>query len=303
MKKFFALISRFLLFFTALHSLLLLTTLFSKELYDLPYHHSDSFVSDMLLYLVPAIAAAFIGPLVRYSDFDSAKHRVVTTAYLSIGFVVLLWNQSHWGYYLSRPSIPNSIQEVRQLQSALHFESSYLRPCNLEPRNRDRSQHTSTRNYYDDPQTRIDYYLDDIRFYPNETPWREALKKTSFRLNAAKGMAIHDFIEKNYTFERSEKGYAPCPFYKSNIFEFTNDRGDRIYYVSYSTQQLSNDHYAYYEFIIHENGAGYKINQSSRFFYDIAGIEGLEFPFIMLLFNVLYIFASGAMASINRIKI
>lgn len=115
-------------------------------------------------------------------------------------------------------------------------------------------------------------------------------------------MEIHDFIKKNYTFERPEKGYFPCPFFVSEIFEFTNDRGKRIYYVSYATQQLSNDHYAYYEFIIYENETGYTINQSNRFFYDIAGVEGLEFPFMMLFFNILYIFASGAMVSRKRAK-
>lgn len=122
MKKKFALLSRFLLFFTALHSLLLLVTLISKELYNLRYHHSDSFVSDILLYLIPAIIAALIGPLIRHTDFDSAKHGVVTTVFLSIGLVILLWNQFHWGYYLSRPSMPNSIQEASQLVSASHFE-------------------------------------------------------------------------------------------------------------------------------------------------------------------------------------
>ncbi|EMF83575.1 hypothetical protein LEP1GSC188_1296 [Leptospira weilii serovar Topaz str. LT2116] len=300
MKKFSALLSRFLFLFTTLHSLLLLVTLLSKELYGLRYHHSDSFVSDILLYLVPAIAAAFIGPLVRHTDFDSTKHRAVTIAYLSIGLIILLWSQSHWGYYLSRPSIPNSIREVRQLVSALYFRSPYPYNCNLEPNNDPNLDlYTTNRDSYDSKGSRIEYYMDDMRI---DEDWREKIKKPAFRLNTAKGIAIHDFIEKNYTFERPEKVYGPCFVWNSQIYEFTNDLGKRIYYVSYSTPQLSNDHYAYYEFIIHENETGYKIHQSNRFFYDVAGVEGLEFPFIMLIFNVLYISASRVMVRMNRIR-
>ncbi|EKS00961.1 hypothetical protein [Leptospira mayottensis] len=48
---------------------------------------------------------------------------------------------------------------------------------------------------------------------------------------------------------------------------------------------------------------GYKIHQSNRFFYDIAGAEQwLEFPFDMLIFNVLYILTVGKTTSMNRIK-
>nr|WP_246838122.1 peptide ABC transporter ATPase [Leptospira mayottensis] len=74
-------------------------------------------------------------------------------------------------------------------------------------------------------------------------------------MNTAKGMAIRDFIEKNYTFERPEEGYSSC-FPEVDIYEFANDYGKRIYYVGYSTLELSNDHYEYYEFIIHENETG-----------------------------------------------
>ncbi|EMJ61141.1 MULTISPECIES: hypothetical protein [Leptospira] len=85
--------------------------------------------------------------------------------------------------------------------------------------------------------------MDDMRIYGH---WREKIKKPTFRLNTAKG--IHDFIEKNYTFERPEKEYGLYSVWNSYIYEFTND------------------HYVYYEFIIHENETGYKIHQSDRFF-------------------------------------
>ncbi|EMO77538.1 hypothetical protein LEP1GSC127_2642 [Leptospira kirschneri str. 200801925] len=306
MKKIFAQVSRYLLFFTPLHSLLLLTASFSKELRDLQYHPTDSLDWVILIYLVPAIAAAFLNQLIPYTYFDTTKHKIITTVYLSIGVMILFWNQSHWGYYLSRPSIPNSIKEVKRLVSELSLEPNIFPACNLKSKDRDWQLTSSKRFDYDTTQDRIEYFLDDISIRlsnEDETNWRQALNKTSFRLNISKGIKIHDFIQKNYTFEQPEAEYNQvCFFLAVDIFEFIDFDGNKIYYVGYSTHQLSNDHYAYYEFIIYENENGYQIKQSNRFFYDIAGIEGLEFPYFMLLFNIIYISFSGSIAAIHKSK-
>ncbi|EMN78926.1 hypothetical protein [Leptospira interrogans] len=306
MKKIFAQISRYLLFFIPLHSLLLLTTSFSEELYNLQYHPTDSLDWVILIYLVPAIAAAFLMRLIPYTYFDTTKHRIITVVYLSIGIMILFWSQSHWGYFLSRPSIPNSIKKVKRLVSELSLEPNIFPACNLKSKDRDWQLTSSKRFDYDTTQDRIEYFLDNISISLNqeETNWRKALNKTSFRLNISKGIKIHDFIQKNYTFEKPEAGYnRVCPFSAVDIFEFIDFDGNKIYYVGYSTNQLSNDHYAYYEFIIYKNENGYQIKQSNRFFYDVAGIEGLEFPYFMLLFNILYISFSGSIAAIHKSKI
>lgn len=132
MKKILAQISRYLLFFIPLHSLLLLTATFSEELYNLQYHPTDSLDWVILIYLVPAIAAAFLNQLIPYTYFDTTKHKIITTVYLSIGVMILFWNQSHWGYYLSRPSIPNSIKQVKQLESELSLEPNIFPACKRE---------------------------------------------------------------------------------------------------------------------------------------------------------------------------
>ncbi|MCH5433555.1 hypothetical protein LT991_12385 [Leptospira interrogans serovar Canicola] len=306
MKKIFAQISRYLLFFIPLHSLLLLTTYFSEELYNLQYHPTDSLDWVILIYLVPAIAAAFLNQLIPYTYFDTTKHRIITVVYLSIGIMILFWSQSHWGYFLSRPSIPNSIKKVKRLVSELSLEPSIFPACNLKSKDRDWQLTSSKRFDYDTTQDRIEYFLDNIfvRLNQDETNWRKALNKTSFRLNISKGIKIHDFIQKNYTFEKREAEYNRVCFFRAvDIFEFIDFDGNKIYYVGYSTYQLSNDHYAYYEFIIYENENGYQIKQSNRFFYDVAGIEGLEFPYFMLLFNILYISFSGSIAAIHKSKV
>ncbi|EMO54560.1 hypothetical protein [Leptospira noguchii] len=307
MKKILAQISRYLLFFIPLHSLLLLTATFSKELYNLQYHPTDSLDWVILIYLVPAIAAAFLNQLIPSTYFDTTKHRIITTVYLSIGVMILFWSQSHWGYYLSRPSIPNSIKQVKQLESELSLEPNIFPACNLKSKDRDWQLTSSKRFDYDATQDRIEYFLDDTSIHlsnhQDETNWRKALNKTSFRLNISKGIKIHDFIQKNYTFDQRKAEYnRVCFFNAVDIFEFIDFDGNKIYYVGYSTHQLSNDHYAYYEFIIYESENGYQIKQSNRFFYDVAGVEGLEFPYFMLLFNILYISFSGSIAAIHKSK-
>ncbi|WP_036067532.1 hypothetical protein [Leptospira noguchii] len=307
MKKILAQISRYLLFFIPLHSLLLLTATFSEELYNLQYHPTDSLDWVILIYLVPAIAAAFLNQLIPSTYFDTTKHRIITTVYLSIGVMILFWSKSHWGYYLSRPSIPNSIKQVKQLESELSLEPNIFPTCNLKSKDRDWQLTSLKRFDYDTKRDRIEYFLDDTSIHlsnhQDETNWRKVLNKTSFRLNISKGIKIHDFIQKNYTFDQREAEYnRVCFFSAVDIFEFIDFDGNKIYYVGYSTHQLSNDHYAYYEFIIYESENGYQIKQSNRFFYDVAGIEGLEFPYFMLLFNILYISFSGSIAAIHKSK-
>lgn len=168
MKKIFAQISRYLLFFIPLHSLLLLTTSFSEELYNLQYHPTDSLDWVILIYLVPAIAAAFLNQLIPYTYFDTTKHMIITTVYLSIGIMILFWSQSHWGYFLSHPSIPNSIKEVKRLVSELSLEPNIFPACNLKSKDRDWQLTSSKRFDYDTTQGRIEYFLDNISVRLNQ---------------------------------------------------------------------------------------------------------------------------------------
>src|SRR5699024_4788092 len=62
------------------------------------------------------------------------------------------------------------------------------------------------------------------------------------------------------------------------IFDYDN----KYYFVSINSGQLENDHYPIYEFLIEKN----KILKKQRYFYDVAGIEGLEYSLLAPIFEI-----------------
>lgn len=102
------------------------------------------------------------------------------------------------------------------------------------------------------------------------------LKITQKQLNT-----LQQIISKSNFLEVPDEGYEDRGNrYKTQIIQFTtlndNEHEDEYFYMSMNSGEVSNDHYPLYEFLIHNN----KLIKKQKFFYDFAGVEGMEYPTI-----------------------
>jgi hypothetical protein len=78
--------------------------------------------------------------------------------------------------------------------------------------------------------------------------------------------------------------------------EVLDDVGRRALVVGLRGQQVSNDHYPYYEASYRWDGSGWELDRAQRYFYDIAGIEGFEAPALAAVFTILTFAAACGVA-------
>ncbi|HBA85785.1 MAG TPA: hypothetical protein DCZ95_17010 [Verrucomicrobia bacterium] len=75
-----------------------------------------------------------------------------------------------------------------------------------------------------------------------------------------------------------EEGYSRADFLAGILVDAYDQTGARLIFACLGGRQQSNDHYPFYEFVFEEppNSDGLNLVRGQRFFYDVAGIEGLE---------------------------
>ena len=65
--------------------------------------------------------------------------------------------------------------------------------------------------------------------------------------------------------------------------------GRPLLFIGVRGGEVSNDHHPYYEFLFsnESSGGNLKLLSSQRFYYDVAGMEGMEWPVFLMVFAFL----------------
>ncbi len=210
------------------------------------------------------------------------------------------FNKSYWGYIIKRPSVFNEVKNTNEVLSITRLEKKF-----------DERQFkilTDSISYkkYD--------YLPDLYYSNFERPylvfenmpnrgnlWRyeEVANDKNLKLSISEVNKIQTLIINSSFLESPEEGYEERGNrYDIQIVEFvTSDESnttivptnksisqrkpslefeDKFLLVSMKSGELSNDHYPFYEFLIKND----QIIKKQKYFYDVAGIEGMEYSML-----------------------
>jgi hypothetical protein len=202
---------------------------------------------------------------------DKQVFLAMTLSLVSAAFV----SNSLWGYVLKRPGVPAAALDASYIKSLIVV--SNWRPENLGVLQKNGTWQeliTLSKNHpYDIPEGRalIAWHeLDLLNRHMNETSIETAHKAlkavSSFFPNGA-----HEY--KDSAENRS-----------ALVAVFDGDLGKDLIFVAARGGQIRNDHYGYREFVLRPRENGYQILQQAGFQFDVAGIEGLEFPHFFVIF-------------------
>jgi hypothetical protein len=190
-----------------------------------------------------------------------------------------------WGYYFERPGLDRRIVEAIEVDFAV--------PVVLKLDDRGSlvfvTSKTGTMTEYiawgrNDPyyclDQRVLIALEDrgrLPTYPSPVPIRD------LRLPSVFGL-----LEKTGLLEEGEPGYNDAKDLRGVVVQARGDDGVPLVFIGARGGQVSNDHYPYYEFLFAwPFGGEPRLLSSQQFYYDVAGIEGLEWPAFFLVFSTI----------------
>ena len=123
--------------------------------------------------------------------------------------------------------------------------------------------------------------------------WKDIYNSEKTKLNPFEIQKIESIIKSSKFIDIPEENYAKfcrndalavefvtskeigAIYMNQNFSRIPMDKFEKKYiYLIISFGQISNDHFGVYEFLIENN----KIIKKQKYYYDVAGIEGLEYP-------------------------
>ena len=224
----------------------------------------------------------------------------------------ILISKSYWGYYFSPPELPQKIEEFEKVRSItpvssikrnngtrifiIDTSSSCIKEIQSASENLESSCGTGkcSTEYCD--SSRIILSLFKKGKLPKKTPYISPDKLNS----------LYNYLEKTELLYQGEPGYngefkpdavtgdliskGDAKRLEGIVIEAENEDKQPYLFIAVNGGQVSNDHYPYYEFLfeIPQDKSTPKLIAHNRFFYEIAGVEGiLEWHFIWRFFIVI----------------
>ena len=210
-------------------------------------------------------------------DSPPARNRSVRGWVLVVGvlgtlvmpfLVAIAINHDLWGYYISRPPVDRRIIEARSIESITYVETAAGADGGLT--------FFGTPVRY--PEVMGEQVLRDLKA-------REALPPNPPIMPADRLGRLHRVLDESGRLEVGEPGYHGAKRLSGVAIEAKDREGRPIVFVGVRGREVSNDHYPYYEFLFATDSptGRWKWLSFQRFYYDIAGIEGVEWPVFFLI--------------------
>ena len=198
---------------------------------------------------------------------------LVVLAMIALGFgLSVCGSRLYWGYWMSRPPVLPAINNVTSVRAVI--------PVRTE------TDGEGVRRIVADPDYRMAERLAAARqdpYYLLEGRVLQALQERKLLPETTGADLGHlpplfPLIRQSGLLAAPEAGYGQSDLLHGIVVEAVGRTGQRLVMVAVTGRELSNDHYPYYEMLF--SGAADAPDLSylggQRFFYDVAGMEGME---------------------------
>ncbi len=204
---------------------------------------------------------------------------VCLAAGVAIGAAVSTY---HWGFPFSRPSVPEFEAAARVVSLAAVRAVTGADGCTLQ-RDPDLRLDTSTATARDFPELRGLMLLRARGLLTAATPQPDWL-------DAA---ALYAAVRAANVFVTPEPGYTGAGCFGGHVVEVVMPSGDTRVVVVAGGPAVSSDHHPYYEVVFRRAGTHLALERSRVAYFDVAGLEGFEWPLLHALFTLAAAVALG----------
>jgi hypothetical protein len=229
-------------------------------------------------YLLAAITVALMvkvtGLQKPFPVYGGAVLSVVCVAFLAS----IIFSKFYWGYFFHRPTVLAELKDVTKVMAITPVTTEqtstgeYRFVISSDFSAADQIAY-ARREPYDNLDERILVYLDEKHLLPEEIATSIAPHTDFYGLLSETGLLAE-----------AQDGYTSAGLLKGVVVEARHASGSELVFLSVTGGQVSNDHYPCYEVVFekHPQSGQLTFIRGQRFFFDVAGIEGLEW-FVMWL--------------------
>ncbi len=233
-----------------------------------------------LMGLVTLLPFGITALIARSGSSPSVRRRALwvgAVGTLLLPFLAAIWiNHEMWGYYVSRPAVDRRIVEARQIQTITRVETESDARGN---RTFSGAPIREVESYIQVHPEEGDYYVLEGRVL-RDLKYRQVLPGKAQEIPADRLGSLYQILKDTGQLEDGEPGYPDAPQLSGVVVEALGRDGRPLLFVGVRGREVSNDHYPYYEFLFTSDSLGGPLKplSSQRFYYDVAGMEGAEWP-------------------------
>ena len=224
-----------------------------------------------ICYLLSATAAALMKKVTGlHRPFPIYGGTVFGVACLAF-LISIVFSKVYWGYFIRRPAVLAELKDVTEVVSIIPVATEqtpageYRFVVNADLSIADQIAYARADPYYNLDE-RILVYLEEKRLLPEKIA--TSLDDTDF----------YDLVSGTGLLAEPQDGYTSAGLLRGVIVDARTRSGSQLVFLSATGQQVSNDHYPCYEMVFerHPQSGQLTFLRGQRFFFDVAGIEGLE---------------------------
>lgn len=207
---------------------------------------------------------------------DTLLGTVGLTGLIAVGF-----SKSYWGYWFQRPDVLSETYSLESVEQVIPIEKSDTTSTQFR---------VDTHYSKDAAYAATDYSFLDERHWVTLVDAGVLPETFAFDQDLGLFEEFHQQLSATGLLVSPEPGYETLAEEMQGVITVgTTDEGKQLALVSLRGGQLSNDHYPYYEMVFNLEPRTGELTfvRGQRFFFDIAGIEGFEWPILWLVFMVL----------------
>jgi hypothetical protein len=225
-----------------------------------------------LCYLLSAMAAALVKKATGLQNalplYGGSVLAVICLAF----FVSIAFSKYYWGYFFHRPAVLAELKDVTKVISIIPVTTEqtpmgeYRFVAETDCSIADRIAYAQ-KDPYSNLDERILVYLDEKHLLPEE-----------IATSLGSHTDFYDLLPETGLLAKAQDGYKSAGLLRGVIVEARNTSGSQLVFLSATGGQVSNDHYPCYEMVFerHPRSGQLTFIRGQRFFFDVAGIEGLE---------------------------
>lgn len=229
-------------------------------------------------YLGSVLIATWLAKVTRLQRPARAFGTVAVVVITITFFVSIGISKIYWGYFLSRPALLSEVGEITEVKRAATFktesDSSGKYTVVLD-------DSYSVSNYIASAKADSYYCLSARILIDLER--RNLLP--AIPANTLDGLPdLYPLIQKTGALANSTKGYDSSSRLSGVVVDAVEKSGGRIVFLGFTGGEVSNDHRPYYEMLFRAQKDATELSfaRSQCFYYDVAGMEGFEWPAIWL---------------------
>lgn len=180
----------------------------------------------------------------------------------------------YWGFPLARPSVPEFDAASRVVSLAAVRAVAGANGCTLAV----------------DLDLRLDAAAEHARDFP-ELRGLVALRARGLLTDATPGPAwldapaLYDAVRAAGVLVTPEPGYDGAGCFGGHVVEVVTESGETRVVLVAGGPAVANDHHPYYEVVFRRSGAQLTLDRTRVAYFDIAGLEGFEWPLLHALFT------------------